>query len=497
MKRRSGILLHITSLPSPYGIGDIGPGAYRFADFLAEAKQSLWQILPLNPTDPEYHNSPYHTLSAFACNPLFISPELMVQEGLLDKQDSNLCSNYPEGKVDYKQVTEDKRKLFKLAYERFKKQGDNYEYEKFCSENSGWLEDYALFVSLKAHFNGLIWNQWPSEIRDRDPEALKSKRRELHDKIDLEKFIQFLFIQQWLKLKRYCHQRGIDIIGDMPIYVQYDSVDVWVNPEIFKLDNEKKPYVQSGVPPDYFSATGQLWGNPLYRWEALKERGYYWWIERIKHVLSSADLLRIDHFRGLVGYWEVPSVERNALNGRWVEAPALDFFNQLTVRFPDLPIIAEDLGTITPDVREIMQRFQFPGMKVLLFAFGQDDPVHPYLPHNYEKNCVAYTGTHDNNTTRGWFENEATPEEKQRLFKYLGREVKAEEVNWELIRLAMCSVANMVIFPLQDILGLGQEARMNQPATIKGNWLWRLSPEQLTPSHSRRLLEMTEIYGRS
>lgn len=497
MKRRSGILLHITSLPSPYGIGDLGPEAYRFADFLAEAKQSIWQVLPLNPTDTAYHNSPYHTLSAFAYNPLLISPELMIQDGLLNKQEVNFTSNFPEGAVEYKQVTEDKRKLFQLAYERFKKHSPNYEYEKFCSENSGWLEDYALFVSLKAHFNGLIWNQWPSEIRDRDAQALKSLRGELQAKIDLEKFIQYLFIQQWLKLKRYCSQKGIDILGDMPIYVQYDSVDVWVNPEIFKLDNEKRPYVVAGVPPDYFSATGQLWGNPLYRWEVLKERRYDWWMERIKHILSSVDFLRIDHFRGFVGYWEVPSAENNAFNGRWVEAPVLDFFNQLTARFSNLPIIAEDLGTITPDVKEIMHRFQFPGMKVLLFAFDQDDPMHPYLPHNYEKNCVVYTGTHDNNTVRGWFENEATPEDKQRLSQYLGREVTLEDVNWELIRLAMASVADLVIFPLQDILGLGQEARMNQPATIKGNWQWRLLPEQLTPSHSRKLLIMTEVYGRA
>ena len=313
----------------------------------------------------------------------------------------------------------------------------------------------------------------------------------------MQKFLQYVFFQQWNSLRSYCNQRGIQIFGDIPIYVEHDGVDVWTNPELFKLDNGKKPQVVAGVPPDYFSETGQRWGNPIYRWDVLKDTGYAWWIRRLQHNIKLFDLIRIDHFRGFVGYWQVPAGEANAINGRWVEAPAEDFLNALLRRFPQLPIIAEDLGVITPDVREIMHRFELPGMKVLLFAFGDDLPTNPYIPHNLPRNCVLYTGTHDNNTTRGWFEREAAPEIKERLFRYLGREVPAEYIHWELIRLAMMSVANMVIFPMQDILGLGEEARMNRPATSQGNWQWQLSPEQLTPSLAERLLGMTELYGRA
>lgn len=496
-KRGSGVLLHITSLPSSYGIGDLGPWAYRFADFLTQTKQSLWQILPLNPTDPAYGNSPYHTISAFASNPLLISPELMVQDGLLAKSDLESLPKFPKGCVDYAAVMAYKEKLFNLAYERFRNERQKYEYERFCLENSHWLEDFALFVSLKTHFHGRAWSEWPGEIRDREPQALRCLKRELRHGIEMEKFLQYLFFQQWTSLKGYCNQRGIQIFGDVPIYVQYDSVDVWTNPEIFKLDHKKRPYAVAGVPPDYFSETGQLWGNPVYRWEVLQERGYNWWVRRMEHTLRLFDVVRMDHFRGFIAYWEIPAGEKTAINGRWVEAPAEDFFNALLKRFSCLPIIAEDLGVITPDVRETMHHFGFPGMKLLLFAFGEDNPMHPYLPHTYERNYVVYTGTHDNNTIKGWFESEATPEVKKRLFRYLGRKVPVEELHWELIRLAMMSVANMVIFPIQDILGLGEEARMNRPATTKGNWQWRLLPQQLTPSVARRLMEMTEIYGRA
>jgi len=498
MKRRgSGILLHVTSLPSPYGIGDLGPWAYRFVDFLTETKQSFWQLLPLNPTDPAYDNSPYHSISAFAGNSLLISPELMVRDGLLAKADVKTLPNFPDGRVDYEAIIAYKKKLFYLAYKRFKKTKNNYKYERFRSENSHWLDNFALFISLKAHFHGQAWKEWPPEIRDRQQEALKSLKKELHDRIEMEKFLQYIFNQQWSSLKRYCNQKGIQIIGDIPIYVDYDSVDLWTNPEIFKLDNEKRPYAVAGVPPDYFSETGQLWGNPVYRWEVLKERGYDWWVQRMEHTLNLFDVVRVDHFRGLVAYWEVPAGEKTAINGRWVEVPVEDFFNALLKRFSYLPIIAEDLGVITPDVREIMQRFEFPGMKVLLFAFGEDHPMHPYLPHTYDKHYVAYTGTHDNNTMRGWFETEAKPEDKERLFRYLGREISLQDIHWEFIRLAMMSVANLAIIPMQDILGLGKEARMNRPATSKDNWRWRLLSEQLTPSLAGRLLEMTEIYGRA
>jgi 4-alpha-glucanotransferase len=498
MKRRaSGILLHVTSLPSPFGVGDLGPRAFRFVDFLAETKQSLWQILPLNPTDPEHYSSPYHSSSALACNPLFISPEVLVRDGLLTKEDVKSPLDFPMDRVDYRAVGAYKGKLFKKAYERFKAKSPQYEYERFCAENSHWLEDFALFMALRSHFNAKVWSEWPQDIRDRQPKALKSARKELEEKVNMVRFLQYVFCNQWRALKRYGNDKGIQIMGDIPIYVEHDSVDVWMHPEIFKLDDEKRPYAVAGVPPDYFSETGQLWGNPVYRWDILKERDYSWWVQRIEHNLKLCDVLRIDHFRGLVAYWEVPATENTAINGKWIEAPAMNFLNQLTRKFPFLPIVAEDLGIITPDVREVMLNFDFPGMKVLLFAFGEDLPTNPYIPHNLPKNCVAYTGTHDNNTIRGWFEGEEAPEDKKRLLRYLGRDVPVEKLHWELVRLLMMSAANTVIFPMQDILGLGEEARMNRPASLGGNWEWRLVPDLLTPDLARKLLEMTEMYGRA
>jgi len=499
MKRRgSGVLLHITSLSSPYGVGDLGSSAYRFVDFLYEAKQSFWQVLPLNPTDLAYGSSPYSSVSAFAANTLLISPEILMNEGLLTIKDSEPLPFFPEGQVNYNLVASYKKKILNCAYKRFKEKRKNYyEYEKFCEENSSWLEDFTLFVALKKHFNGRIWSRWPQEIRDRKPDYLQNLRDELQEEIEREKFFQYIFFKQWYSLKDYCNQRKIQLIGDIPIYVNYDSADVWANPGIFKLDEAKKPSSVAGVPPDYFSKTGQLWGNPLYRWDTLRQTGYKWWIQRIQHNLSLYDILRVDHFRGFVASWEVPAEERTAVNGRWIEAPARDFFNVLLKRFPYLPIIAEDLGVITSDVREIMREFGFPGMRVLLFAFGESPSRHPYAPHNYVRECVVYTGTHDNNTVRGWFEREATSKEKERLFCYLGRKVGKGDIHREFIRLAMVSVANVVIVPMQDILGLGEEARMNRPATTEGNWKWRLLPGQITPSIIQSLKEMTEIYGRT
>jgi 4-alpha-glucanotransferase len=366
MKRRtSGILLHLTSLPSPFGVGDMGPGAFRFVDFLAETKQGLWQILPLNPTDPEHFSSPYHSTSAFACNPLLISPELLVRDGLLNKADFKSAPGFPKNKVDYRSVGAYKAKLFTKAYERFKGKKPQYEYEKFCSENSRWLQDFALFMTLKSHFNGRVWSEWPQELRDRHSKALKSVRKELHEKGEMVMFLQYVFSSQWNTLKSYCNQKGIQIIGDLPIYVEHDSADVWTHPELFKLDDEKRPYAVAGVPPDYFSETGQLWGNPVYRWDVLKEQGFAWWVQRIERILRLCDMVRIDHFRGLVAYWEVPGTENTAINGRWIEVPATDFLNHLMRKFPFLPIIAEDLGLITPDVRETMRQFELPGMKAL------------------------------------------------------------------------------------------------------------------------------------
>jgi 4-alpha-glucanotransferase len=495
-QRGSGVLLHIVSLPSPYGIGDLGPSAYRFADFLAESGQKFWQILPLNATGLGDSPSPYNSISSLAGNTLLISPEMLAQQGWLERED---LARLPvlTGKIDYPAVIRGKVPLLGMAYERFRGRNDTGGYEIFCAENSSWLEDYALFAALQEQFPGAVWNRWPRELRDREPEALKSWKEKLRETIAREKFLQYIFYQQWMKLKQYCGQKQIKIIGDLPIYVDYNSVDLWVNPEVFKLDEQKEPLAVAGVPPDYFSSTGQLWGNPVFNWEALRSRGYSWWIKRMEQNFRLYDLVRIDHFRGFAAYWEVPPGEKTAVNGRWVQGPAEDFFEVMSKRFAGLPIIAEDLGVITEDVNELRRRFGFPGMKILLFAFGGDFPDTPYAPHNFEENCVAYTGTHDNNTVRGWFENEASREEKEHLRNYLGREVSPAEVSWELIRIAMMSVAKTVIFPMQDILSLGQKARMNRPATTTGNYQWRFDSGEITPEISCRLKNMTEVYGRT
>jgi 4-alpha-glucanotransferase len=496
-KRGSGVLLHISSLPSPYGVGDLGPGAYDFVDFLTASSQKYWQILPLNPTDPAFDHSPYSSHSVFAFNPLLISPDLLAEERLLDLSDLQGLPKFPRERVGYKSVRQLKKKIFHLAYECFKKKTDEEDFEKFCKENASWLDDYSLFVALKSRFGAKSWNEWPSELRDRKTEALRTAKKELREEIQKEKFLQHVFDKQWNRLKSYCNQNGILIFGDLPIYVGYDSVDLWTHPELFKLDSCRKPSAVAGVPPSSFSSTGQLWGNPLYRWDVLKQTRYDWWVKRMEHNLKLFDWVRIDHFRGFVGYWEVPAKESTAINGKWVQAPAMDFFNEIKQRFCSLPIFVEDLGLITPDVIEIMKHFGFHGMKILLFAFGEDNPEHSHLPHTYEKNCLVYTGTHDNNTVRGWFNREAKPEDKNRLFRYIGRTVSEEEIHWEFIKLGAKSVANTFIVPMQDILGLGEEARMNKPATKRGNWRWRLLPEQLTASPAEKLTEITETFGRS
>lgn len=514
--RGNGILLHITSLPSPFGIGDLGDSAYRFADHLAESRQSFWQVLPLGPTDPICGNTPYDSRSAFAGNPLLISPEGLVGDGLLTQEDLKNHAPFPEGRVDYRAVTEFKGKLLDRAYASFKAEGteidaksegndvnqrdgpkkikDRCGYDRFIADNAFWLEDFALFSAIKSHLHGRIWSKWPDELRDRRHEALERMLGDLREEIEKQKFVQHIFFRQWSLLKRYCNSKGIQIIGDMPIYVNYDSSDVWTRPEIFKLDGNKKPLTVAGVPPDYFSKTGQLWGNPIYRWDVLKKDGYAWWLGRLGHNLQLFDMLRIDHFRGLVAYWEVRAGKKTAVEGEWVRVPE-DFFNAIFRHFPNLPVIAEDLGFITPDVREAIRRFDLPGMKLLLFAFGEGLPQNPYAPHNHVKNCVIYTGTHDNNTARGWFEKEATVEDRRRLFGYLGREISPDQISWEMVRIAMMSVADIAILPMQDVLGLGEDARMNRPGQTEGNYQWRLLPSQMKTDP--RLKEMTEIYGRA
>jgi 4-alpha-glucanotransferase len=496
-ERGSGVLCHITSLPSGYGIGDLGPEAYVFIDFLVASRQKHWQILPLNPTDLRSDNSPYHSYSAFAFNPLLISPDLLIEDGLLDRSDLEPVPDFSNERVEFEKVISFKKKILFLAYKRFKGGADTQDFENFCAEHALWLDDYALFMVMKSRFHGIPWNKWPSEFKNRRPEALRSVQTRYHDEVQREFFCQYVFRKQWSRLKNYCNQQGIQITGDMPIYVVHDSVDPWTHPELFQLDENGAPSVVAGVPPDYFSETGQLWGNPLYQWRRMKETNFEWWVNRVAHNLLLFDRVRIDHFRGFVGYWEIQAKEKTAIKGRWVKAPATDFFNRLKQRFRSLPIIAEDLGTITPDVKEIMSLFAFPGMKVLLFAFGEDDPDHPYLPHTYEKNCIVYTGTHDNNTVRGWFLKEAGPEEKRRLFRCIGRTVTEENIHWEFIRLGAMSVANTFIVPMQDVLGLGEESRMNRPATNKGNWCWRLLKHKLTPDLAEKFARITETCGRA
>ena len=496
-KRASGILLHITSLPSKYGIGDLGPAAYRFADFLTAAGQTYWQVLPLNPpTLRKGRHSPYNCLSAFAGNTLLISPDLLYEQGLLTRKELKDRPVFPEAHVNYHSVLSYKTKLLRAAFERFKVTRKDVDYSRFCGENKDWLDDFAVFVALRHHFRSDLWCNWPRGLRDRHRHALEAARTGLENAIERVKFSQYLFFKQWLALKRHCNNRGIRLIGDIPIYVAYESADVWAHPGIFKLTRAKRLSVVAGVPPDFFSRRGQLWGNPVYNWMVLKKTGYSWWIQRIRHNLVLFDAVRLDHFRGLVAFWQVPAGSKNAVAGKWVKGPKEDFFNTLLKYFPSPPIVVEDLGYITPDVRMLIKRFRFPCMKVLLFAFDGDVSTNPHAPHNHIRNCVVYTGTHDNNTVRGWFQKEATPAQTKRLFDYLGRRVSAGKVHWEFVRMAMSSVGNIVIISMQDVLGLGGDARMNRPATVRGNWRWRLRPRQITPAIGRKFKELTETYGR-
>jgi len=475
--RVAGILLHITSLPSPFGIGDLGPTAYQFVDFLYASGQKLWQVLPLNPTCVEHGNSPYFSISLFAGNPLLISPELLCKDGLLSEKDLEGCQVQGD-KVDYPTAWSIKENILEKAYRNF---SENDEYRNFLEENAYWLEDFCRFKVLKDKYRK-PWNVWESE-------SIKG----LEDKIKKEKFLQFVFFKQWKALKAYANSKGIKIMGDLPIYPAFDSSDVWSNKDLFKLDEHNSPYVVAGVPPDYFSKEGQLWGNPVYNWERLKEEGFSWWIRRIRHNLRLFDLLRLDHFRGFVAYYEVPASEKTAVRGRWVSAPAEEFFTKLKEEFPDFPFVAEDLGLITKDVEDIRDRFGFPGMKVLVFAFESEN--HPYMPHNHNKNSFVYTSTHDNMPVRGWYLQELDPSSKERLFRYLGRELSEEDVSYALIRLAYMSVSKACIVPMQDLLNLGQDARMNTPGKKEGNWEWRLK-DMPDDELSFKLKELCLTYGR-
>lgn len=495
-KRGAGILLHITSLPSKYGIGDLGPAAYRFTDFLQEANQTYWQILPVNPTTRISGDSPYAGTSAFAGNPLLISPELLVEADWLEPADLQEYPDLPEDRVDFEAVIEHKTRLLSRAYRRFKQKDAPPDYAQFCDRHADWLNDYAIFVSFKEHFDQKAWADWPVEIRDRHYDAVQSLHSELEDQVGYQKFVQYLFYTQWDRLKSYCHDKGVQLVGDIPYYVQYDSADVWTNPDLFKLNDQKWPEFVAGVPPDYFSETGQLWGNPVYRWDAMQSNRYGWWIKRIRQNFRLTDLMRVDHFRGFLAYWEVSASDETAEHGQWIKTPARDFFNVILKYYPTLPIIAEDLGVITPEVRELIADLELPGMKILQFAFDDHLPQNPYAPHNHVRNCVLYTGTHDNNTTRGWYEQEADDGTRQRISDYLGKQILAEEIHRDFVKMAMRSIANTVIIPMQDILGLGGDCRMNRPATGQGNWAWRLRSGQINDGVRDDLRHMTALYGR-
>lgn len=496
-KRGSGILLHISSLPSPYGIGDLGPNAYRFADFLAQTNQCFWQVLPLSPTSPRHNFSPYSSISTHAFNPLLLSPDLLYKDNYISKSDLIIYPDQNPNKVSYSDALTHKSKLIEIAFSTAQKKGPSTEFDHFCHTHKSWLDDHAIFTALSSHFQNQPWGSWPMQIQNRQTEALNDLRATLHIQIQKEKFSQFLLQNQWNTLKEYCHSLGIQLIGDLPMFVSYDSSDVWTNKSFFKLTYSNQPEFYAGAPPDRFNSQGQIWHNPVYNWQNLQNSGYSWWINRFERSFELFDILRIDHFRGLVAFWEIPAILNDATKGYWQHVPVEDFFNTVFKHFYSFPIIAEDLGTITPDVREIMARFQFPGTKVLLFGFDKNNPSHPYLPHNYNKNSMACTGTHDTNTIRGWFEHDAEKAEKDNFCRYIGETPTPENVNWKAIRLLMSSAADMVIFPLQDIIGQGSSSRMNIPGTAKGNWEYRFTFDLITEEIKNRLKEMTFTFGRA
>jgi 4-alpha-glucanotransferase len=496
-RRASGVLLHVTSLPSPYGIGDVGPAACAWLDTLHDAGQTWWQALPLGPTG--YGNSPYQSLSSFAGNGLLVSPDLLIEEGLLKAADCAEGRSFPKNAVDFDAVIAFKHRLLEQAWSNFSSSTRSElksEFDRFCSEQAHWLDDYALFRALKTHYRGADLLDWPEELVRRNSAALARARIELAAKIDQSRFAQFLLFRQGERLKTCARKRGIRLIGDLPFFVSQDSSDVWANPECFQLDEHLRPRFVAGVPPDYFSAQGQLWGNPVYDWETLRRTGYRWCVDRLKALLAHVDLVRLDHFRGFCAAWHVPPEARTAEPGHWVQGPGADFFEAVQRELGHLPFIAEDLGLISPDVVALRDKFGLPGMRVLQFAFdGRND--NPHLPNNFTANNVVYTGTHDNTTTRAWFE--ALPQSvRPTVWKYVGRsDGKTSEIAGELIRLAWSSKAGLAIAPLQDLLNLGADGRMNLPGTAKGNWRWRYTEEMLVPSVFDGLRDLTSATGRS
>ena len=497
MPRGSGILLHPSSFPSPYGIGDFGSSAYRFIDFLMSSHQHYWQILPMGPTG--YGNSPYLSYSVFAGNHLLISPELLEEQGWLDKSELANSPDFPLDHIDFDGVIAFKDGLFRLACARFRQQATpaiQKQFEQFCIHQSSWLDDYSLFMACKYAHPNQSWYQWEPNLRQRKPGTLALYRKQFTDEIFYHQFLQYQFHCQWNALKTYANDQSITIIGDIPIYVAHDSADVWANPENFHLDEKTgEVALMAGVPPDYFSETGQLWGNPVYNWRHLKKNQFKWWVQRFKSMLEVVDVIRVDHFRGFESYWAVPKGETTAINGEWVQAPGEELFTTLAQKLGSLPIMAEDLGVITPEVEALRDRFDFPGMNILQFAFDSD-ARNPYLTFQYRKNSIVYTGTHDNDTTVGWFYSRSDDLQRH-IRSYLGYN-GIDGIHWDLIRHAMSSVANWALFPFQDILGLGTDARMNTPGTATGNWDWRYRTEAVECEEiCHRLRYFTDIYGRS
>jgi len=497
--RRSGILLHPTSLPGRFGIGDLGQEAYRFVDFLAAAGQSYWQTLPLSPTG--YGDSPYQGLSAFAGNPLLISLDKLVGVGHLMPNDLKDAPNFPEEHVSFGPVIRYKSKMLDRAFENFRDQAHDDQkaaFAAFCDAQASWLDDFALFMALKKSHKLRPWYEWESELAARTPDALSQAREALSDEIENEKYRQWQFFEQWVTLKRYANERGVQIIGDIPIFVALDSADVWANTDLFHFDDDLQPTVVSGVPPDYFSETGQLWGHPLYRWDVMAQRGYDWWIKRFRMAFTQADVVRIDHFRGFYNYWAVPAGSETAVHGEWRYGPGADLFRTITEALGEMAIIAEDLGEFDEESRAgvdaLQEEFGYPGMKVLQFAFGGGTDA-PFLPHNFCFDWVAYTGTHDNDTVVGWYEKTSTRHERDYARKYLASD--GSDIAWDIIRLTWASTADTAITTAQDLLSLGHEARMNTPGTVgPPNWCWRLTPGTLTNDITARLAELTRVYGR-
>jgi 4-alpha-glucanotransferase len=489
-KRAAGVLLHPTSLPGPYGIGDLGDELLAFLDWAKKAALHIWQVLPLNA--PGYGNSPYGCLSSYAGNPLLISPQRLLDDGLLPSAAIVGISN--SGKLDFEAVAAAKNELLRRSFKHFAEHASEAQREAFASfvSDNTWLPDWALYASLKKRHGGAPWTSWPAALVAREPDAMAAAQKELADEIRFHEYVQWLFFTQWASVRKAAQERGIQIMGDVPIYVAADSADVWANREIFQLNEQGEPDVVAGVPPDYFSATGQRWGNPLYRWDYLRETNYAWWVARFRAALQFADIVRVDHFRGFAAYWEIPASEPTAINGRWMPGPGRELFDAIRKAVGALPIVAEDLGHITAEVHELRKAIGVPGMKILQFAFAQPDS--PHLPHHYEPQTVVYTGTHDNDTARGWYD-QASDEERQTAALYLGVH-SAEELPWTLIRTAYTSVADTAIVPAQDILALGNEARMNLPGEEKDNWSWRLEEGALTDELADELRKLAEVSGR-